>query len=307
MSLFGFVASMLLTSLVLADDNGAQLAMDTHRFRFSREFVANDMFEGARCALSGEPMRQYDPKSPGQLFQSCWGGVIAANANAGGVQLTLDSISSAAIAPLGNDAELTQRYNMSKVTQFTSFASIRIDPETEMDLQIAAADLAGTGKVTFQSMADAQLQPLLNVTRGQSLNASALAALPLADGPNFFLARFADANSAAPPSSNLTGAALRKELLGNSIALLKLYVVVSPRATPIVHWEVLGATSKMIQYTEDAAREHHGGFFNGGLLGVDTSVAAAGVAVAVIALLLSLALCCVVWRMRRTTSYSTVK
>lgn len=298
-----FVASSaILLGAAQADDNGALVALSEHHFRFTREFVPDDMFEGTRCALSSEPMRQYDPRSPGQLFQSCWGGTLDVSARSGSAQLSLDGISLVAIAPLGNEAALTKQYNMSHVSQFTPFASLRIDPATEMDLQIAAADADGT--VTFQTMLDAQLQPLLNVSRDHGINVSALAALPLVDGPNFFLARFF-AGPAATPNLNLTGAALRKELLGNSIAIIKFYVVISASVSPVLHWEVLGATRTMIDYTEQSMRDHRG--FGGGLIEVDTSVAAAGLGVAVVALLLSLALCCVVWRMRRANTYSTIK
>lgn len=292
-------------SVVMAQENGALVGVDVHRFRFSREFIADDMFAGDRCVLTGEPMREYDETNPGQLFQSCWAGVISASVRAtGAFEFDFDGISSAAVVALGNDSALQTRYNMSDVTQFTPFASIRMDPATEMDLQIAAGNV--NNKVQFQSMQDAQLQPLLNVTRGLRLNATALASLSVFDGPNYFLVRFAQSPSTAP-NLNLTGAALRKEILGNSMALIKLYIVISPRASPIMHWEVLGATSNAIQNTENA-QNRHGGHF-GGILQTDTAVAEAGVAIAVIALILSLFLCVAVWRMRHTAggSYTSVK
>ena len=81
--------------------------------------------------------------------------------------------------------------------------------------------------------------------------------------------------------------------------LAKLYVAISPRASPLVHWEVLGATAKVITNTDSSMQNRHGGPFGGVLV-------KAGLALAVVALLVSVVLCVVVWRMRHHSSYTPV-
>jgi hypothetical protein len=291
------LALPLLARVTRAQSNGALIAETTTRFRFTHDFVPDDTFDGQRCVVTGDHQLEYDADSPGQLFQSCYGAAFSATTRnvAGSIQLQFASISGAAISPLGNDAQLSKLYSISpNVPAFTSFASLRIAPSgAPADLQIAAGIV--NGAVSFQSLSDAHLQPLLHLSiHDASVNATALAALPLADGPNFFLVRFANSPDDGKLNRTLTGAALRQEVLGNSLALIKFFVAVSPRSTPLVHWEVLGVSRDTLRDSEDFVVNH----YTGNLQGNDLAMAVTACVLAVVALFNVLVLWCTVWKLR---------
>jgi hypothetical protein len=270
--------------------NGVLVPETTTRFHFTHDFVPDDTFQGQRCVMTGGPELEYEADSPGQLFQSCFGGAMSATTRgtAGSVFLQFTGISAAAVSALGNESSLRKLYNMSHdLLPFTPFNEFLIADEQVDGLLL-------------QPMLDSQLQPLLNLSYSDaSVNATALAELPVTDGPNYFLVRFA-LMPPTPANLSLTGIELRNELLTNSLVLIKLYVMVSPSTTPIVHWEVMGASSETLHDTEGFLQYHLGGNVPGNVWAIGVAACVIGV----IALVNCLMLGCILlkWRSRSKLS-----
>lgn len=297
----------LLVAAASAQLNGPQVPLFSEKYRFVRQFVPGDLFDGQRCTFTGNWGNTYDQRNPGQLFQSCYGAAIYATVGVkyGSSPVTDTTsllfynggISGASVVALGTEDSLTKRYNITS-PQGSAFASISVDAASGQ-LQIAKGQTPGdSSKITFQPIADDQLQGLLDL-KASTINATAGAG---ASAPTYFLIRLADSNTA--PKTNLTGAALLQELNERSLGFVKAYVLSIAPLT--LHWEVISASKATLAEVQSASNNQSSGDDDDDHGAVTNDVAIVAVVLAVVSVVISIVLATMVHSLRRS-QYQTLK